>query len=950
MAIKHTKTATLPDCPAFCVGSGEWNDCHVIDNCTVTNAQLAGCITFAKLATLTAGNILVGNMCNVTASVNPSGDVDISCTGAFTISNCAVSNAKLANMVTARIKGRTTACTGDPEDLTAAQVRTVINVECGSTADQTDAQIKTAYEANACTNEFSCAEQTTLSNQSGTNTGDEPAASTTVAGISEIATAAEVNTGTDNVRSISPLALECSTLSSDVTTNNAKVTNATHTGCVTGSVGLTIATNSVTNARLADMVTARMKGRVTACTGDPEDLTSAQVRTFINVECGSTADQTNAQIKTAYEANTCTNEFDDAEQTKLAGIETAAKDDQAIAELTDVTVMCLTNCDVIKRVGCAWINSPDAGAGCGICAVVCDTSPCLGGDLSVGTNSIIFNSNDASPPAGTVMAIYRENCDLNSNVSACDIHIWRVNDVVEMTLSAAALCIQGNLTLTGTVDGIDIATDVAANTSKVTNATHTGCVTGCGALTIIANAVTNARLADMAVNTIKGRITACTGNPEDLTATQTRTLINVECGSTADQTNAEIKTAYEANACTNEFSDTEQTNLGNQSGTNTGDEPVASLTVSGTVELATIAEVNTGTDATRAVTPDSLEGSTLQTNVTTNNSKVTNATHTGCVTGSCALTIACNAVTLAHMAGGTDGNIITYNACGNPAFVTTGCCGQVLTSNGVGTAPTFQCSAGGNHNLLSTTHSDSTTDAVTRGSIVVGNSTPAWDELVIGTCGQVLTTDACGDAVWSCAGGGGGIRTNVLRMVPEVPEGTIAFPCIRTYSTAVNKISGHIFPDGACEGQVNYKVIIPQCLAGTPNAKIRLHIAATAAGTTCCQTTRWETRTLARADGESLDIAMTTDCAGVNLTMGTAADLLQVLTVCICATPTAGDELLVQIKRKSNVAADDYAQDAFIIGVFLLIDVVETSTAVTFTEHIPLELSNWVVICVVSVA
>jgi len=56
----------------------------------------------------------------------------------------------------------------------------------------------------------------------------------------------------------------------------------------------------------------------------------------------------------------------------------------------------------------------------------------------------------------------------------------------------------------------------------------------------------------------------------------------------------------------------EETRLANTSGTNTGDEAAASVTVQGIVELATIAEVNTGTDATRAVTPDSLEGSALQ--------------------------------------------------------------------------------------------------------------------------------------------------------------------------------------------------------------------------------------------------------------------------------------------------------------------------------------------------
>ena len=44
------------------------------------------------------------------------------------------------------------------------------------------------------------------------------------------------------------------------------------------------------------------------------------------------------------------------------------------------------------------------------------------------------------------------------------------------------------------VDGIDIATDVAANTAKVTNATHSGEVTGSGALTIADNVVDEANL------------------------------------------------------------------------------------------------------------------------------------------------------------------------------------------------------------------------------------------------------------------------------------------------------------------------------------------------------------------------------------------------------------------------------------------------------------------------
>ena len=48
-----------------------------------------------------------------------------------------------------------------------------------------------------------------------------------------------------------------------------------------------------------------------------------------------------------------------------------------------------------------------------------------------------------------------------------------------------------------------------------------------------------------------------------------------------------------------------------------------------------------------------------------------------------------DSVTLAKMAPGTDGNIISYDASGNPVAVATGNAGQVLTSAGAGAPPTF---------------------------------------------------------------------------------------------------------------------------------------------------------------------------------------------------------------------------------------------------------------------
>ncbi len=129
----------------------------------------------------------------------------------------------------------------------------------------------------------------TVSLDAGTNEirVDVADASAAQAGAIELATQGEVDTGTDTTRAIVPSTLAGSALATDVTANNAKITNATHTGDVTGSAALTITANAVTNAMLAQVATATIKGRTTALTGDPEDLTASQARTVLNVEDGA---------------------------------------------------------------------------------------------------------------------------------------------------------------------------------------------------------------------------------------------------------------------------------------------------------------------------------------------------------------------------------------------------------------------------------------------------------------------------------------------------------------------------------------------------------------------------------------------------------------------------------------------------------------------------------------
>ena len=55
-----------------------------------------------------------------------------------------------------------------------------------------------------------------------------------------------------------------------------------------------------------------------------------------------------------------------------------------------------------------------------------------------------------------------------------------------------------------------------------------------------------------------------------------------------------------------------------------------------------------------------------------------------------AASVANDAITLAKMASGTDGNIISYDASGNPVAIATGSDGQVLTSTGAGSPPAFE--------------------------------------------------------------------------------------------------------------------------------------------------------------------------------------------------------------------------------------------------------------------
>ena len=88
-----------------------------------------------------------------------------------------------------------------------------------------------------------------------------------------------------------------------------------------------------------------------------------------------------------------------------------------------------------------------------------------------------------------------------------------------------------------------------------------------------------------------------------------------------------------------------------------------------------------------------------------------------------------DAVTLAKQAAGTDGQIITYDASGNPVAVGPGTDGQVLTSTGAGSPPAFEDAAAGETNRMPLSGGTFTGDVIFDNQSNAGRDN-RWDESV----------------------------------------------------------------------------------------------------------------------------------------------------------------------------------------------------------------------------
>ena len=202
----------------------------------------------------------------------------------------------------------------DTNAFTDSEKTKLAAVESGATADQNGAQIKTAYEAESDTNAFTDSEKTKLT---GVATGAEVNAVDSVAGKTGVVTLDADDI--DDTSTTHKFATAAQLTKVDDTSVFTSTEKTKLSGISTGAeVNAVESVNTQTGAIVLDA------DDLSDASTTNKFVTQAQKNVIDSVETGATADQTGEQIKTAYEGESNTNAFTDAEKTKLSGIETSA--------------------------------------------------------------------------------------------------------------------------------------------------------------------------------------------------------------------------------------------------------------------------------------------------------------------------------------------------------------------------------------------------------------------------------------------------------------------------------------------------------------------------------------------------------------------------------------------------------------------------------------------------
>lgn len=241
-------------------------------------------------------------------------------------------------------------------------------------------------------------------------------------------------------------------------------------------------------------------------------------------------------------------------------------------------------------------------------------------------------------------------------------------------------------------------------------------------------------------------------------------------------------------------------------------------------------------------------------------------------------------------------------------------CLDATSTAAVWTETTQSGGGGSNHNMLDgSVHPDSVADAVTRGSIIYGNSTPKWDELVLGAAGAVLGSDGT-DAAWTVPK-----RTINLSAQGGTPTTTNGCATAVIVEAGTNDVDYWVldFDDGADEFAFWGPITMPANYDGGVLTAI-FYWTTTATDT---DGVAWAIQLLSLDDNDAIDTAWGTAVVVTDDAQSAAGEvLITAATADITpgGTASAPELLFVRVFRDVSDANDDMTEDARLLGVKLL--------------------------------
>jgi len=202
---------------------------------------------------------------------------------------------------------------------------------------------------------------------------------------------------------------------------------------------------------------------------------------------------TDAEVKTAYENNANTNEFSDAEQTKLAGLETAATADQTASEILTALLTVdgtgtLLDADLLDGNEATAFATAAQGttADSALQNIVEDTTPQLGGQLDVNGFAIGNGTEALIKFVETGSAVNEITITNAATGNGPSITATGADSDIDLVLSGKGtgnvnvttdLIIAGDLTVSGTTTTINTTDLAIADNQIYLNSDHTGAPT-----------------------------------------------------------------------------------------------------------------------------------------------------------------------------------------------------------------------------------------------------------------------------------------------------------------------------------------------------------------------------------------------------------------------------------------------------------------------------------------